>query len=454
MPRDAPPPITEIPLREWHDAAVLAACRARDANALLRLAHRYGVNNERLSYWTGIYPNEISRRLTGKLNGPVEKFERWERIADALNMPDHARHAVGLATLAGGSSTQVVRIIAPATHPPVTDRELLVAADESARFGEWAESANAGRFSVDQLATDVRELSALYLSGPPVPVFLGARTVRNRAEELLRAHSTPGRARDLYTVAGYACTLLAWISSDLGQRGAADTHGRTAWLCADLADSPELKAWVLSTRSKNAFWSKQLTHAAELARAGQEYARSTSVAVLLAAQEADAEASMGRAANARAALGRATAHRDAVRGPDAVGGLLSCGSARLSNYSAAVYLRIDQPHAALREADDALSQYVASGVRVFGTEMQLHVSRSLAHVQMGALDAAGEALRPILDAPAEQRLATVAARLHEVNAELGRPKFASSREAGSMRQAIIAFQESAAPALPAEEGQR
>jgi hypothetical protein len=97
MPRDAPPPITEIPAKEWREPAVLHACRTRDANALLRLAHRYGVNNERLAYWTGIYPNEISRRLNGKQIGPVEKLERWERIAEALAMPDHARHALGLA---------------------------------------------------------------------------------------------------------------------------------------------------------------------------------------------------------------------------------------------------------------------------------------------------------------------------------------------------------------------
>jgi hypothetical protein len=243
--------------------------------------------------------------------------------------------------------------------------------------------------------------------------------------------------------------LLAWISSDFGQLPAADTHGRTAWLCADLADSPELRAWVLSTRSKNAFWGKRLTDAAALAKAGQEYAGSTSVAVLLAAQEADAAASMGRGTAARVAIDRAFGHRDTITEPDAIGGLLSCGPARLSNYAAAVYLRTDQPDAALREADAALSEYVRSGIRVIGTEMQLHVSRTLAHVQIGALDAAAEALQPILDAPAEHRLATVAARLHEVTAALADPRFIASREAGTIRDAIATFQvESAAPVLP------
>lgn len=451
MPKDAPRPV-HLPDEVWRRTEVLDLCRAQDADALFRLARKYGYTNESIGYWTGIDPVEISKRINGN-KGPVRALDRWQRIADGLNLPAHARHALGLAATTPADVVEVPQPSLQHADRLVTDRDLVMAAEESARFGEWAESANAGRFSVDQLAADLRELSLLYLDGPPVPAFLGARTVRSRAEQLLSSHSTPGRARDLYAVAGYACTLLAWISSDFGQLGAADTHGRTAWLCADLADSPELKAWVLSTRSKNAYWGKRLTDAAALAKAGQEYAGSTSVAVLLAAQEADAAASMGRGADARAALGRAIDQRDTATGPDAIGGLLSCGSARLSNYAAAVYLRIDQPDAALREADDALNEYVRSGARVFGTEMQVHVSRTLAHVQIGALDAAGEALRPILDAPADQRLATVAARLQEVTAALADPRFTTSREAGSMREAITAFQveSAAAPALPADD---
>lgn len=449
MPKNAPRPV-HLPDDVWNRSEVLDLCRAQDADGLFRVARKNGATNESIGYWTGIDPVEISKRILGNgKKGPVRALDRWQRIADGLCMPDHARHALGLATTTPDNAIEVLQ---PSLHHAerlVTDRDLVMAAEESARFGEWAESANAGRFSVDQLAADLRELSLLYLDGPPVPVFLGARTVRHRAELLLHSHSTPGRARDLYAIAGYACTLLAWISSDFGQLPAADTHGRTAWLCADLADSPELKAWVLSTRSKNAFWGNRLTDAAALAEAGQEYAGSTSVAVLLAAQEADAAASMGRGAAARLALGRAVGHRDAITGSDAVGGLLSCGPARLSNYAAAVHLRIGQPDAALKEADAALSEYVRSGVRVFGTEMQLHVSRALAHVQIGALDAAAEALQPILDAPAEHRLATVAARLHEVTGALADPRFVANREAGTMREAITAFQvESAAPVLP------
>lgn len=87
----------ELPDELWKRTDVLHACRARDANALLRLARRHGVTNDRLSYWTGIDPGEISKRLSGKTRSPVRTLDRWERIATGLGMPDRARLAVGLA---------------------------------------------------------------------------------------------------------------------------------------------------------------------------------------------------------------------------------------------------------------------------------------------------------------------------------------------------------------------
>src|SRR5258705_775700 len=92
----------ELPEELWERADVLAACRARDANALLRLARRHGVTNERLAYWTGIDPGEISKRLSGKTVSPVQTLDRWERIASGLGMSGSARLALGLAPGEGG----------------------------------------------------------------------------------------------------------------------------------------------------------------------------------------------------------------------------------------------------------------------------------------------------------------------------------------------------------------
>lgn len=95
MPRSAPAPI-RLPEHVWHDPAVLALCREQDANGLFRLAKRHGVSNDRLGYWTGTDAAEASKRANGKL-GRVTGLARWHRIAHGLNMPDHARLALGLA---------------------------------------------------------------------------------------------------------------------------------------------------------------------------------------------------------------------------------------------------------------------------------------------------------------------------------------------------------------------
>jgi hypothetical protein len=97
VPLHAPAPI-RLPDQVWHDPAVLDLCRCRDANGLFRLAKKYGTSNEAIGYWTGIDPGEISKRLTGKMTGrPIITLDRWTRIANALDMPDHARVALGLA---------------------------------------------------------------------------------------------------------------------------------------------------------------------------------------------------------------------------------------------------------------------------------------------------------------------------------------------------------------------
>jgi hypothetical protein len=89
-------------------------------------------------------------------------------------------------------------------------------------------------------------------------------------------------------MAGYASVLRAWLSGDLGQLGAADSHARAGAMFAGTSGSVELQAWVQAVRSKTAFWLGDYRDAAELATAGLEAAPATSVRVLLAAQVADA----------------------------------------------------------------------------------------------------------------------------------------------------------------------
>lgn len=313
-----------------------------------------------------------------------------------------------------------------------------LAADESATWAQWVEASNVGDIALEQLFAETRTLASDYLTSDPVVLFVRTRALRDRVFALLEGHQYPRQSVDLYVAAGYLCGLLAWMSSDLGQLHDADTQGRTAWLCAELAGHNDLRAWVLSTRSKVAFWDGRLREAINFARRGASFHATGTVRVLLACQEADAWSELGVQEEALAALARAAEARAAVTGGDEVGGIFACQPARQENYAAAVQLRIGRPSHALQSADNALALLRVQPVRAYGTEAQIHISQASAHLATGEADGALEALAPVLALPPDHRLAPVTRRLGELCSGIGRPH-ASGAAAVGLRQAIEEF---------------
>ncbi|MFJ8273803.1 helix-turn-helix domain-containing protein [Streptomyces sp. NPDC094154] len=313
-----------------------------------------------------------------------------------------------------------------------------VAADESLTWARWAETSNVGEVSLTQLHSGLRSLSAEYLKSgsQPLVLFGQARALRDQVFALLEGHQRPQQTSDLYLIGGYACGLLAWMSSDLGHMQEAEAQGLTAWLCAELSGDATLRAWVLSVRSKTAFWDGRLKDAVTHARRGAAYEPSGSVGVLLACQEADAWSSLGAASEAKASLARASDAREALNGRDEIGGLFACDLARQHNYEAAVDLRIGRPERALRAADNALALMASQTVRAYGTVAQIHISRAAAQLAVGEAEGAHEALRPVLALPADHRLATVSERLTELSSGLSQR---GGRAAVGLRAAIDAW---------------
>ncbi|MFI9343310.1 XRE family transcriptional regulator [Streptomyces sp. NPDC052773] len=288
----------------------------------------------------------------------------------------------------------------------------------------------------------LRYLAIDYLVSDPVVLFGRTRRLRDRVFTLLEGHQYPRQSADLYVVAGYLCALLAWMSSDLGQLRAAEAQGRTAWLCAELAGHDELRAWVLSTRSKIAFWDGRLREAIARARHGATYRVGGTVRVLLSCQEADAWSQLWARDEAIAALARAEEARDTVREADDIGGILSCLPSRQQNYAAAVRLRVGAPTDALCAADNALTLLAAQPVRAYGTEAQIHICKAAAHMAGGEAEGALEALGPVLALPPDHRLAPVTQRLTELVSGLGRPQGSA---AVGLRAAVEAFCLDSAP---------
>src|SRR6266542_961709 len=85
------------------------------------------------------------------------------------------------------------------------------------------------------------------------------------------AEQSADQLRDLNTVAGTACALLAWMSGDLAQHHAALTHAASAWVFADRANQPLLQAFVRTVQAKSAYWANRVGESADHARDGLTY---------------------------------------------------------------------------------------------------------------------------------------------------------------------------------------
>jgi len=85
-----------IPEWAWRSDETRQVLSARDVAGILHLAQQYaGASQHRIANATGILQGRVSEILKGSRQ--VTALEVFERIADGLNMPDHARVVLGLA---------------------------------------------------------------------------------------------------------------------------------------------------------------------------------------------------------------------------------------------------------------------------------------------------------------------------------------------------------------------
>ncbi len=196
-------------------------------------------------------------------------------------------------------------------------KEVAMAAAESAHFGQFAEQSNVGPHTLEQFRADLARIVTIYPNRPVYPTFVELRALRNRAFELLEGRQHPEQGRELYLIAGALCGVLANASFDLGWLQAAETQARTAFLCAELAGNNALRAWVRGTQSLIAYWDDRPRSAVELAADGWRYVPETGTArVRLAAIEARAHGQLRDHRAAEDALARAEQARVEVQGAD------------------------------------------------------------------------------------------------------------------------------------------
>ncbi|MGH3946246.1 MAG: hypothetical protein ACRDSI_14550, partial [Pseudonocardiaceae bacterium] len=365
------------------------------------------------------------------------------------------------------SGAEVTTVEVPGPVPvdgePVEDlaaqREVAMAAAESARFGQFAEQSNVGPHTLEQFRADLVRIVTTYPNRPVYPMFVELRTLRNRAFELLEGRQYPEQSRELYLVAGVLCGVLANASFDLGWLPAAETQARTAFLCAELAGNNALRAWVRGTQSLVAYWDERPRAAVDLAADGWRYVPETGTArVRLAAIEARAHARLRDQRATENALARAEQARDEVRGTDDPGGMLTFPPAKQSFYTATARLWLGGPDSwtdAERDAAHAIELYEADPLeqRRLGELCLARLDLAAARLGRDDLDGAAEQLQRVLTIATQRRTDSVARRLHQVGRALQRPRYQTCTLALDLHDQIRTFtRASAPPALPGGGG--
>jgi tetratricopeptide (TPR) repeat protein len=115
MPGRGMRPIT-VPNSLWRRPEMLDALANRDARILFKLIQRYaGASQTQIGIACDTTQGKISSYMKDTGAAQVEKLEMWERIADGLGMPDHARMTLGLAPrpLPEGNSQNPPPVVIP-----------------------------------------------------------------------------------------------------------------------------------------------------------------------------------------------------------------------------------------------------------------------------------------------------------------------------------------------------
>ncbi|WP_218137468.1 hypothetical protein [Streptomyces sp. 2224.1] len=219
------------------------------------------------------------------------------------------------------------------------ERQVAMAARRAFRFSAMAEGSNVGPETLDELHQEVRRLAAAYPRLPLTPLLGDLVEVQDLTFRFLEhGHVRPIQARELYLLSAITSGMLAKASHDLGDPRSAMTQARTAYVCADNADHPAMRAWVRGLQSLIAYWDGRHQEAAKYAALGisQMGGVTGTSSVWLSCLQARAGAALGDVAAVRESLAEAERARDAASPDDLdeFGGIMTFPVPRQLYYAA------------------------------------------------------------------------------------------------------------------------
>jgi transcriptional regulator with XRE-family HTH domain len=324
-------------------------------------------------------------------------------------------------------------------------REVLMAAHEGSEHAEGAEQRGVGDATLEQLRADVIRLSREYMTGEPYPIFVEMRRVRGRMHNALDRRMWPRDATQIYFLLGCINCLMANVASDLDNPQAAQELARAGWAYAVAIDHRPLMAQLRLSLTDIAYWHDQARRASEQALGGLQYLEHGPTAAQLHLKYARAAAKTGETEAAQRAI--TTAHQ--ARERDYSDDLLEIGGEfRLSwasHHSLAGSALIEIPGAerdAAAELEQATQLYQSGEpgeVFRYTLEARARIDLGTARLRAGALDAAAEAVEPVLSLPPAKRTLELPQRMNAVRAELAQPIFRGSAQARELDERIEEF---------------
>ncbi len=345
---------------------------------------------------------------------------------------------------AGGPLSIETRLDAGTTE---LERQVVMAARRALRFTAMAEGSSVGPETLGQIHDEVRRLTAAY-PRLALPTLLGDLVeVQDLTFRLLEhGRVKPLQARDLYLLAGITSGMLAKASHDLGNPSAAMMQARTAYVCADNADHPAMRAWIRSLQSLIAYWAGRPGEAADYAALGQSAASSVrgTTSVWLACLSARANALLGDGDATRSAIQRAEDARAAVQldDLDGFGGIMTFPVPRQLYYVAEATVTLgEDPTLGESQSETAVAAYRSASEDewAFGDEAGAQTDLALARISRGEFEGAVEAVRPVLDLPIEQRNFGITSSAQRVHSALHANGRRGSGAITSLREEIEAF---------------
>jgi len=301
------------------------------------------------------------------------------------------------------------------------NREMLeMAALRARRFTLESARSNVTGETMDQLQDDVATIARAYPQVPLNDVLVRLVETQDIVLTLLEGKQPPLYGRRLLVLATVLSGLLAKASHDLADPHAALTQSRTAYLCADNADHNGLRAWVRGLQSLIAYWAGRYHESVGYAQEGQQHDPRSTSAVWLAASEARAWAALANEEKATAALRAAEDAWDRVMPDelDELGGICTFTRSRLLYYAADALAGLPgQARTAEDYARQAVAAYAhpAAADWSFGDEAGSRTDLAIARIRGGEVEGASEALRPVLDLPADQRINGIIASVRRVH---------------------------------------